>query len=234
MKHTKEIEIRCIKRNGSQVRFNREKIFNAVMMAMKNGSGIVNKKVASEISVEIFKYARKMGILSVYDIEDKVFDLLIRKGETNTAKAYESYRSVQEFKRQNNTTDAVVEDIVRGYNKDVSEENSNKNTSIISTQRDLIAGEISKDLAKRKYLPAKIVQAHEAGIIHLHDLDYLISPEFNCCLINLEDMLNNGTVINEKMVERPKSFATACTIATQIIAQIASNQFGFELKDCRI
>ena len=117
-------------------------------------------------------------------------------------------------------------DLVSRVNTEVMEENSNKNATIAATQRDLIAGEVSKDIARRKLLPTHIVQAHDTGAIHVHDLDYMISPIFNCCLINIEDMLNNGTVINEKLVEPPKSFATACTIVTQIIAQVASNQYG--------
>ena len=116
--------------------------------------------------------------------------------------------------------------MIKGSNEDVLKENSNKNSTIAATQRDLIAGEVSKDIARRKLIPIHIVQAHDDGVIHIHDMDYMIQPIYNCCLINLEDMLDNGTVINEKMVETPKSFETACTVATQIIAQVASNRYG--------
>ena len=143
-----------------------------------------------------------------------------------TAKAYEGYRAVQEFKRNNNTTDESILSLVSRKNEDVMDENSNKNGAINATQRDLIAGEVSKDIARRKLIPAYIVQAHDEAVLHWHDMDYEISPMHNCCLVNLEDMFTNGTVINEKLVETPKSFTTACTVATQIIAQVSSNQYG--------
>lgn len=125
-----------------------------------------------------------------------------------------------------NTTDDSILNLINKNNEDVMMENSNKNPVICSTQRDLIAGEVSKDIARRKLLPAHIVKAHDTGAIHWHDMDYSISPMMNCCLIDLEDMFENGTVINEKLVEEPKSFSTACTVATQIVAQVSSNQYG--------
>ncbi|WP_330369525.1 anaerobic ribonucleoside-triphosphate reductase, partial [Metaclostridioides mangenotii] len=139
---------------------------------------------------------------------------------------YEGYRAVREFQRKVSITDEGILGIIDKSNEDVLNENSNKDSILISTQRDLIAGEVSKDIARRKLIPTYLVQAHDEGVLHFHDLDYTIQPMFNCCLINLEDMLQNGTVINGKLVESPKSFSTACTITTQIMAQIASNQYG--------
>ena len=143
-----------------------------------------------------------------------------------TARAYENYKTIQAFKRQTNTTDDDVFGLLNNTNLEVLDENSNKNGHVVSTQRDLIAGEVSKDIARRKLIPADIVQAHDSGAIHFHDMDYIIQPMFNCCLINLEDMLANGTVINGKKIDTPKSFQVACTVTTQIIAQVASGQYG--------
>ena len=219
--------VRVIKRNGSMVDFDKTKIELAILNAMKNGSGMMNEYIAKTIANEIFEKLRYTNEnVTIYQIENDVYFKLIEYGQESTAKAYEGYRAVQEYKRINNTTDDSIMDLVSRVNTEVMEENSNKNATIAATQRDLIAGEVSKDIARRKLLPTHIVQAHDTGAIHVHDLDYMISPIFNCCLINIEDMLNNGTVINEKLVEPPKSFATACTIVTQIIAQVASNQYG--------
>lgn len=217
-----------IKRNGEKVEFNESKIYEAIMNAMRYGSGIVKEDIAYQIAYEIGEnYLNKVeDCNSVYGIEKKVYQKLIEKGEIATAKAYEGYRAVQTFKRQANTSDEDILGLVRATNKDALEENSNKNSKVAATQRDLIAGEVSKDIARRRLIPAKFVQAHDECVFHWHDMDYTISPIFNCCLINLEDMLQNGTVINEKLVEKPKSFETACTVATQIIAQVSSNQYG--------
>ena len=215
------------KRDGRKVPFDEEKIEKAILKAMKNGSGIIKKDIAKEIATgakEIFEIDDKE--ITIEDIEDYVYFSLLENGEELTAKFYEEYRAIQAFKRTINTTDSSVLSLVQQSNEEVMNENSNKNAALNSTQRDLIAGEISKDIAKRLIIPAEFVQAHDEGIFHWHDLDYTISPMFNCCLVNLEDMFENGTVINEKLVETPKSFGTACTIATQIIAQVASNQYG--------
>ena len=216
------------KRNNEQVEFDEQKIVNAILRAMKFGSGIVEESIAYEIAYEIKEryLCGDIDAQSVEGIEKIVYERLIEKGATMTAKSYEGYRAVQSFKRKSNTSDDEILGLINLTNKDVLEENSNKNSKIAATQRDLIAGEVSKDIARRKIIPAHIVQAHDECAIHYHDADYAISPIFNCCLINLEDMLDNGTVINEKMVETPKSFETACTVATQIIAQVASNQYG--------
>ena len=216
-----------IKRNGSAVEFNKEKIEDAILKAMKNGSGIVREEIANKIANDIEAFYSKECIqATVTDVEKLVYKKLIEENQIDTAKAYESYRAVQEFKRNNNTTDDSILSLVDRKNEDVMNENSNKNAVVNATQRDLIAGEVSKDIARRKLIPAKFVQAHDEAAIHWHDLDYSISPMHNCCLVNLEDMFENGTVINEKLVETPKSFSTACTVATQIIAQVSSNQYG--------
>lgn len=218
--------MKVIKRDGSLVEFDKNKIENAIIKAMKRGSGIYKPLIAKLISEDAEEYFKIEGNSTIYKIEEFVYNRLIHYGESHTAKAYEGYRSVQSFKRQVNTTDNDILGLISKTNEDVLRENSNKNSIVASTQRDLIAGEVSKDIARRKLIPAHIVQAHDEGIIHWHDMDYTLQSIHNCMLINLEDMLNNGTVINEKLVERPKSFSTACTVATQIMAQIASGQYG--------
>ncbi|WP_275372717.1 anaerobic ribonucleoside-triphosphate reductase [Clostridium tertium] len=215
-----------IKRNGTKVPFDKSKIENAILKAMKYGSGIHKPNIAYEIAERCDNLKYSVDTLTVEQIENKVFYLLTDFAEIETAKAYEGFRSVQEFKRSKNTTDRDILSLITKSNQDVVMENSNKNAVILSTQRDLIAGEVSKDIARRMILPAHIVQAHDDGVIHYHDADYAMQNMTNCCLINLEDMFANGTVINDKLVETPKSFITACTIATQIMAQVSSNQYG--------
>lgn len=219
--------LNIIKRDGSKVEFDKSKIKNAILKAMKYGSGIMEQEIASDIADEIEKlYLQESSSPTVYKVEELVYKELIDHKQELTAKAYEGYRAVQSFKREVNTTDDSILGLLDKSNEDVLNENSNKNGHLASTQRDLVAGEVSKDIARRKLIPAHIVQAHDEGAIHYHDMDYAIQPIHNCMLINLEDMLNNGTVINNKLVESPKSFATACTVTTQIIAQIASGQYG--------
>ncbi|MDD7363182.1 MAG: anaerobic ribonucleoside-triphosphate reductase [Peptoniphilus sp.] len=216
-----------IKRNGSRVPFDADKIVVAIEKAMDSPTGYIvdgqAKTIASEIESEINDGALSSTVLQV---EKRVFEKLIEKGNVATAKSYESYRSVQSFKRESNSTDGSIQSLLTYSDADLMDENSNKNAVVVSTQRDLIAGEVSKDITRRRILPTDIVTAHDSGAIHVHDMDYYIQPMFNCCLINLEDMLKNGTVVNGKMIESPKSFQTACTITTQIIAQVASGQFG--------
>ncbi len=212
-----------IKRNGDIVEFDKDKIVNAICKAMKYGSGIYRKDIALKIANEI---ENKNETLTVYQIEDMVYQMLIDNEQELTAKAYEGFRAVQSFKRKVNTTDDGIMGLVNKTNEDVMKENSNKKSELASTQRDLIAGEVSKDITRRKLIPSHIVQAHDEGVLHYHDMDYAIQSIHNCMLTNLEDMLQNGTVINDKLVEKPKSFQTACTIVTQIIAQIASGQYG--------
>lgn len=217
-----------IKRDGQVVDFDSQKIVRAIEAAMASPQGEFVSGQAAEIASAIFHKLKAAGKkeVSVYQIEDLVYYALIDRANPSTAKAYESYKAVQAYKRQTNTTDEVVQAILEQTDCDLRDENSNKNATIISTQRDLIAGEISKDIAKRLILPSDVLEAHDSGAIHVHDLDYLIQPMFNCCLINLKDMLDNGTMINGKQIDSPKSFQVACTVTTQIIAQVASSQFG--------
>lgn len=217
---------KVIKRDGTIVDFNGEKIEKAIEKAMKSLNGVYVKGQAKRIAQNIEKSVEDNSKVSIYDIEKMVFDELIKEDNLATARAYESYKSIQAFKRSQNTTDKDILGLLKQTNIDVIDENSNKNAMIASTQRDLLAGEVSKDIAKRKMLDPDLLQAHESGAIHIHDLDYLIQPIFNCCLVNMADMLDNGTVINGKMIESPKSFQVACNVMTQIIAQIASNQYG--------
>lgn len=227
--------MKIIKRDGITVEeFQKEKISSAIKKAMKYGSGIYAPVIAEQIADDIENYVslKSDQAVTVLKIEDLIYKTLINYGEELTAKAYEGFRAVQAFKRETNTTDDSIMSLLQHNNEDVANENSNKDAKIASTLRDLMAGELSKDIARRRILPAYIVQAHDEGTIHYHDMDYAAQPIFNCCLINLYDMLDNGTVINGRMVESPKSFQTACTVTTQIIAQIASNQYGgqsFEL-----
>ncbi|MDD6794153.1 MAG: anaerobic ribonucleoside-triphosphate reductase, partial [Clostridiaceae bacterium] len=218
--------MKIVKRDGNLVDFDKQKIRDAVTKAMKNGSGIYLPDIAKLIANDAEKKFSTEETCTIYKIESYVYDRLVHYGQALTAKAYEGYRAVQEFKRNTNTTDESILSLLSKTNEDVMKENSNKNSVIAATQRDLIAGEVSKDISRRRLIPAHMVQAHDEGVIHWHDMDYTLSPIFNCCLINLEDMLDNGTVINDKLVESPKSFGTACTVTTQIIAQVASNQYG--------
>lgn len=215
-----------VKRDGTVVPFDKSKIAYAIQRAMKYGSGIYVPEVALAIADDAEQKLSQRKRILICEIEDFVYIGLLYYKQPLTAKAYESYRAVQAFKRQSNSTDDSILGLLNRTNTDVMNENSNKNALLASTQRDLIAGEVSKDLARRKLIPAYIVQAHDEGAIHYHDLDYAIQSIHNCMLVNLEDMLQNGTVINGKLVETPKSFETACTVTTQIMAQISSGQYG--------
>jgi ribonucleoside-triphosphate reductase len=214
------------KRDGRQVPFDKNKIKIAILKAMNQGSGIPKEKIAEDIANEIEEEIDGLEEVSISQIEMSVYNKLISKRQKLTAKAYEGYRAVREYQRQHNTIDNKVLGIIDGTNKASLSENSNKNEALISTARDLVAEEVSKDISLRMMLPPHIAQAHQDGIIHIHDLGHYLNPSFNCCLVNLEDMLQNGTVINGKMIEKPHSFRTASTIASQIIAQVASAQFG--------
>lgn len=217
-----------IKRDGQTIEnFDKTKIYNAIMKSMQHGSGIVRPKIAQEIADIIENtFERAKSRPSVAEIETLVFQQLVMKGQILTARSYESYRAVQAFKKNYTQLDHDIEGIVDGKNKEVTDENSNKNSFIASTQRDLIAGEYSKDYTRRNLLPEDIMYAHDNNIIHFHDADYFLEHIHNCCLVNLDDMLQNGTVINKKMIESPKSFRVACTVATQIVQQVANGQYG--------
>ena len=216
-----------IKRDGSLASFDKEKIIIAIEKAMHSSTGVYTAGLALQIANEIEAYAQKIDRnMTIYAIEEQVYYKLLENNNPATARAYENYKAVQAFKRVENTTDKDVFGLLNKSNVAVLDENSNKDASIVSTQRDLIAGEVSKDIARRKLIPTDIVQAHDSGAIHFHDMDYIIQSMFNCCLVNLEDMLTNGTVINGKRIDTPKSFQVACTVTTQIIAQVASGQYG--------
>lgn len=226
--------MQVIKRDGNAVAFDEIKIFEAILKAMKYGSGIVDEAVAKKIAEEIHKIVERFPTSpTIFQIETYVYLKLIENGHELTAKAYEGYRAIQAFKRETNTTDHSILGLIELTNEEVMNENSNKNAMMASTQRDLIAGEVSKDISRRKKLPSRIVQAHDEGILHFHDMDYFMQSIFNCCLINIKDMLDNGTAINGRMIETPKSFQVACTVMTQIIAQVASSQYGGQSVDIR-
>lgn len=220
--------VKVIKRDCTEVEFDKNKIFIAILKAMQNGSGIVKPKIAENIANEIEEECKNMDEIDISDIELKVYDKLITKKQRLTARAYEGYRSVREFQRENNnTTDNEIEELLSGTSDYWMNENSNKDEKLVTTQRDYMAGIVSKDITRRYLLSPEIIQAHEDGIIHFHDEDYFGQRTlYNCCLVNLEDMLQNGTVISGTLIEKPHSFSTACNIATQIIAQVASSQYG--------
>lgn len=220
--------MKVIKRDCTEVDFDKSKISAAIFKAMKNGSGIVKPKIAEDIADEIENECKDKEEVSISDIESMVYDKLITKKQRLTAKAYEGYRSIREFQRENeNTTDSEIDELLDGESEYWNTENSNKNSKILNTQRDYMAGIVSKDISRRFLLPPEVVQAHDEGIIHFHDIDYFgMNAMSNCSLINLEDMLQNGTCINKVMIEKPHKFITACTIATQIILGVTSLQYG--------
>lgn len=218
---------KVIKRDCTEVDFQKDKIYNAILKTMKNGSGIVKPKIAEDIANEIEAEFIDREDVGISEIEAMVYDKLISKKQRLTAKAYEGYRSIREFQRENtNTTDMEIEELLTGNSDYWASENSNKNPRLSTTQRDYMAGIVSTDMTRRYLLPPEIVQAHDEGILHFHDADYFGQYMHNCDLVNLEDMLQNGTVISETLIEKPHSFSTACNIATQIIAQVASSQYG--------
>ena len=219
--------MKVIKRDCSEVNFDKSKISTAILKAMKNGSGIVKPKIADDIANEIEEECKDKEEVSISDIESMVYDKLITKKQRLTAKAYEGYRSIREFQRENeNTTDIEIHDLVEDKDEYWKDENANKNPVLNPTKRDYIAGSVSTDMTKRYLLSPEIIQAHNEGLIHFHDADYFLQHMHNCGLVNSEDMLQNNTVISETLIETPHSFSTACNIETQAIAQIASNQYG--------
>lgn len=220
--------ISVIKRDCTEVDFDKHKISNAILKAMQNGSGIVKPKIAEDIADEIYEECKDKDEVSISDIESMVYDKLISKKQRLTAKAYEGYRSIREFQRENtNTTDEQISELLDGTSDYWNNENSNKNARLLTTQRDYMAGIVSTDITRRFLLPPEVVQAHDEGLIHFHDADYFgMNAIHNCSLINLEDMLQNGTCINKVMIEKPHRFITAMTIATQIITAVTSSQYG--------
>lgn len=220
--------MKVLKRDCTEVNFDKSKISTAILKAMKNGSGIVKPKIAEDIANEIEEICKNKEEISISDIESMVYDKLITKKQRLTAKAYEGYRSIREFQRENeNTTDSEIDELLDGESEYWNTENSNKDSKVLNTQRDYMAGIVSKDISRRFLLPPEIVQANDEGIIHFHDIDYFgMKAMSNCSLINLEDMLQNGTCINKVKIEKPHRFITACTIATQIILGATSLQYG--------
>ena len=220
-----------IKRDGREVEFDKSKIFDAIYKAMLEVDKVIPQEHMVENASEIAnkletKYSRMRRALTVEEIQDDVEKCLMRARLYDVAKAYITYRYEHAKLRNASSTDGKILSIVDNVNETVIQENSNKNPAILSTQRDYIAGEVSRDISTRLLLPPEIAKAHEEGIIHFHDADYYVQRMHNCCLVNLEDMLQNGTVINGTLVEKPHSFATACNVATQIMAQVASCQYG--------
>lgn len=229
--------IKVVKRNGISVDFDPSKIEVAITKA--NREVDLSDQLTSE---EIHDLTNKITdtLVSKYtecatveQIQDEVEKALVNIGKYHISKAYMIYRFKRIIARGSNTTDEDILTMIRDENKDMREENSNKNTILASTQRDYIAGIVSRDIANRLLLPEKISKAHQECQIHYHDADYALSPEFNCCLVNIGDMLDNGTCMNGKLVESPKSFQVACTVATQIMAAVASNQYGGQSVDMR-
>ncbi len=221
------------KRDGRVVPYEARKIVDAIHKA--NNEVIEEERADDDLIAMILKDVEAEGAaavevagkhLTVEHIQDMIEERLVSHNKYNLAKKYIVYRYQRSLLRQQNTTDESILKLIRNENKELAEENSNKNTRLASTQRDYIAGEVSRDVTRRLLLPEHIALAHDNGVLHFHDADYFIQPIFNCCLINIQDMLDNGTSINGKMIESPKSFQVACTVTTQIIAAVASNQYG--------
>ena len=224
-----QVRTKVIKRNGEEVDFHLEKIVNAIKAANKEVDKIHQMNeyqiiaIADNIALKVRDFTHAVN---VEDIQDMVETGIMEMRGYEVAQKYVRYRYKRELTRKSNTTDNGILSLLDNINEEVNQENSNKNPVINSTQRDYMAGEVSKDLTRRVLLPEEIVRAHEEGIIHFHDSDYFAQREHNCDLINLEDMLQNGTVISETLIEKPHSFFTACNVTTQIVAQVASNQYG--------
>ncbi|MBO4952932.1 MAG: anaerobic ribonucleoside-triphosphate reductase [Lachnospiraceae bacterium] len=225
--------MKVIKRDGHTVNYDRSKIVTAIKKA--NAEVEDSEKVTDEKIEEIVAgiESKNRPRMLVEDIQDIIEQKLMDDRKFVLAKTYIIYRYTRELVRKANTTDDSILSLIKNRNKDVMEENSNKNATVASTQRDLIAGEVSKDLTRRVLLPEKISKAHDEGVLHFHDADYFLQPIFNCCLINIGDMLDNGTVMNGKLIESPKSFQVACTVMTQIISSVASSQYGGQSVDIR-
>ena len=220
--------MKIIKRNGSEENFDVSKISAAVAKANKAcEKGAISAEEIEDVADYVEYKCNKMNrAVSVEEIQDMVENQLMAKGAFELARRYVRYRYTRSLIRKANTTDNKILTLIECSNEEVKQENSNKNPTVNSVQRDYMAGEVSRDLTKRLLLPQDIIEAHEQGIIHFHDADYFAQHMHNCDLVNLEDMLQNGTVISETLIEKPHSFSTACNIATQIIAQVASNQYG--------
>lgn len=225
--------IKVQKRDGRMAEYDRSKIIKAIQKA--NAEVEPSEQAGDEMINSILDFVEDHAgeVVNVETIQDMIESILVKRNKYILSKKYIIYRYQRALLRKANTTDESILKLIKNENKELAEENSNKNTILASTQRDYIAGEVSRDLTKRMLLPERISLAHEQGAIHFHDADYFVQPIFNCCLINIGDMLDNGTVMNEKMIESPKSFQVACTVMTQIIAAVASNQYGGQSVDIR-
>lgn len=215
--------MKVIKRDGTRIPFDITKIEIAIRKANYEKEFILPEEKIKAVAKTVSSSLKNDS--TVEDIQTLVVKELTKENK-ELAKTYANFMKEKTKEREGNTTDKSIMDLVEGLNEEVQTENSNKDPVLNSTQRDLIAGEVSKDLARRKMYPRHLIKAHDEAFLHLHDLDYMLQPMTNCLLIDLEDMLQNGTVINGNMIETPKSFQTACTVATQISAQVASGQFG--------
>ena len=212
-----------INKHNEQEEFNSKKIFKAITQAMKSGSGVHYPKLSQLISEEAEEKFCKKETVTYAEVDKFVLKKLFEYGQDLTANAYERYKTAKSYQTIDNVIDKDVYGIIDGTNRSTIDENSNKDAQLISTQRDLIAGTYSRSFTERKIMPTHILNAHNEGIIHIHDTDYMIHKgDFNCCLINLKDMFENGTVINGKLIRTPKSFQTACTVASQISLQVAN------------
>ena len=221
--------MKIIKRNGAEVPFDITKIITAVTKASDSvgGQARLSREQITQIAAAVTDQCQQLNrAVSVEEVQDLVENQLMDIQAHDVARHYITYRYVQSLKRQTNTTDERILSLIECQNEEVKQENANKNPTVNSVQRDYMAGEISKDLTARLLLDPEIVKAHQEGLIHFHDSDYFAQHMHNCDLVNLEDMLQNGTVISGTYIEKPHSFSTACNIATQIIAQVASNQYG--------
>ena len=222
--------LKIIRRSGQEMNYERGKIITAVSKAndeFPQDPDRLTENQIKEIADNVEDYLLNLSYSApVEDIQDKVIKEIMKAGAYNVAIAYTEYRYLHSINRTESTLDKNILSIVDYENENIKQENSNKNPQVASVQRDYVSGEISKDISKRLLLPKDIIEAHEAGLIHFHDMDYFLERIYNCCLVNMEDMLQNGTVISETGIDRPKSFSTACNIATQVIAQVASSQYG--------
>lgn len=220
--------IRVIKRSGQEVLYDRSKIYRAIKKADHATAGeSIPVEVINQIIDEIESTCKEFErSIRIEEIQDQVIDKLFAYGYNKIGRNYLTYRYERALLRKENSIDQTVLSLLDYKNEDLIQENSNKNPTIVSVMRDYMAGEVSKDIARRYMFTPEMIQAHDDGIIHIHDMDYIAMPEHNCCLVNLEDMLSAGTVINNTTIDPPKSFLTACTVASQIAACVSSCQYG--------
>lgn len=224
-----ELELYVVKRDGKKVPFDRQKIYNAIAGAARECGSTTDDEL-KRLTDQVVKKCQTMSDLSVEAIQDMVEDTLMSNNYHDIARHYIKYRQNKDIVRASQKTDDEILALVDCRNEEANEENSNKNPTLVSTQRDYIAGIVSKDIARRRLLPEDVVKAHDAGLIHVHDMDYALQRLHNCDLVNLDDMLQNGTMIGGAVIEKPHSFSTACNIACQIALAVASQSYGQKIK----